>query len=124
MNEDNRPRIVYTIPYYDYLAAQGLKRVFKFLVGVTIVTNVFLVTLYLISLAVPEPILNRMMGKTPEQARIEAHNDAVMKEHDKRENLRIKQEKAMAHQRQQDYYAANKAKYYPNGLPGTNGTPF
>jgi hypothetical protein len=112
MSDDNRPHIVYTIPYSDYLLAQGFKRVFMFLVGVTIVTNVFLWTLHLITLAVPAPILNQMMGKTPEQVRIEAQNKAISERRerwDKQEKIR---QETIAKDRQKAYSAeaARKSK--------------
>jgi hypothetical protein len=105
MSDNNRPHIVYTIPYSDYLLAQGFKRVFMFLVGVTIVTNVFLWTLYLVTLAVPAPILNQMMGKTPEQVRAEARNEATLERRERWEKQEKIRQEAIAKARQKAYSA-------------------
>jgi hypothetical protein len=105
MSDHNRPHIVYTIPYSDYLLAQGFKRVFMFLVGVTIVTNVFLWTLYLVTLAVPAPILNQMMGKTPEQVKAEAQNRATSDRRERWEKQEKIHQETIAKERQKAYAA-------------------
>ena len=77
MNDDNRPNIVLVVPYYDYVDFLALKLFLKFLVGVSIVSNVFFLNLGLFMYIVPKPIVDHMMGKTTEQVKIEARNAAI-----------------------------------------------
>ncbi|NJM77989.1 MAG: hypothetical protein HC852_22200 [Acaryochloridaceae cyanobacterium RU_4_10] len=100
MNDDNRPIIVFTVPYYDYVDFLLLKLFLKFLVGVSIVSTVFFFSLGLFMYIVPKPIVDHMMGKTSEQVKIEARNAAVLDRYERFQKQEKIRQEAIAKDRQ------------------------
>jgi hypothetical protein len=110
-DDDNEPKIVYTIPYYDYLRFERWKFYFWVLLTVTILTNIFYANLGLIMAVVPRPILNQILGITPEMQRNMDRNEAISKRYERWQAQEKVNQENLAKTRQQAYFAEEAKKY-------------
>ena len=111
MHDNNEPRIVYTIPYFTVLKFQRWKFYFWSLVAVSILSNVFMANLAIVMTVVPKPLMNHILGITPEMAQQKAERDVLIERRerfDKQEKLR---NQAIAETRQEAYRAEAAKKY-------------
>jgi hypothetical protein len=100
----NEPPLILTMPYTDYVRAKGA----LFVLVWSFRLSVFLFPFWWIGVAivssVPKPVIDSWLGKTPEEIRIEARNEASIKFHDKLVKKEKEQERLIFKNRQAKYH--------------------
>jgi hypothetical protein len=105
MHDDNhnQPKIVYTLPYFTYLRFERWKFYFWILVAVSILSNVLMANLAIVFAVVPKPLMNHILGITPEMARNQAHNEVLIERRERFEKQEKTREEALVKARLKAY---------------------
>ena len=100
----NEPPLILTMPYTDYVRAKGI----FFVLAWSFRLSVFLFPFWWIGViivsTVPKPVIDHWLGKTPEEIRIEARNEASIKSHDLLVKKEKEQERLISENRQAKYH--------------------
>ena len=110
MKDINDPKIVYTLPYFTYLKFQRWKIYFWVLLTAGILGPIFMLNLALITAITPKPLMNHILGITPEMAQRAAERDAISDRQERFDKAEKARNEAIAKQRQ-TYTAEDAAKY-------------
>ena len=110
MRDPNEPKIVYTIPYFTHLKLERLKYYFFGLCGVAVISPIFWMNLALVTAITPKPLMNHILGITPEMERQQAERDAIIDRQERFDKAEKARNEAIAKQRQ-TYTAEDAAKY-------------
>ena len=110
MKDINDPKIVYTLPYFTYLKFQRWKFYFWALLTVGVVSPIFMMNLALVTAIIPKPLMNHILGITPEMERQQAERDVLIDRRERFEKAEAIRNKAIAEQRKAAYNAESAVK--------------
>ena len=111
MRDPNEPKIVYTIPYFTHLKLERLKYYFFGLCGVAVISPIFWMNLALVMAITPKPLMNHILGITPEMERQQAERDVLIDRRERFDKAEAARNQAIAQERKAAYSAEAGANY-------------
>lgn len=100
----NDPPLILTMPYTEYVQAKAIFFVIAWSFKFSLFLFPFLCIGVIIVSTVPKPVIDHWMGKTPEQIRIEAQNEASIKLHDALVKKEQEEQRLISQERQAKYH--------------------